>query len=86
MVHDGCKAHCQFITAIANVRHEERAEQFTPKSLTNAARLGSALIRTMDLYAIALYLLDHPDDDAFRIACRAAIEDTSGGIVGFPDP
>lgn len=64
----------------------EREEQFTAKSLTNAARLGSALIRTMDLYAVALHLLDHPDDEAFRIACRAAIEETSGGIVAFPEP
>jgi hypothetical protein len=64
----------------------ERPEQFTAKSLTNAARLGSALIRTTDLYAVALHLLNHPDDEAFRNACRAAIEDTCGGIVIFPDP
>jgi hypothetical protein len=65
---------------------KERPEQFTRKSLTNAARLGSALIRTADLYAVALHLLDHPDDDAFRTACRVAIEETAGGIVAFPDP
>lgn len=63
---------------------EDRAEQFTRKSLTNASRLGSALIRTTDLYKISLHLLDHPQDEAFRTACRAAIEDTSGGIVEFP--
>lgn len=62
-----------------------RAEQFTLKSLTNARRLGSALIRTADLYTVAIHLLDHPDDDAFKAACRAAIEDTVGGIVKFPD-
>lgn len=63
-----------------------RAEQFTQKSLTNANRLGSALIRTADLYTVALYLLDQPDDDTFRASCRAAIEDTAGGIVQFPAP
>lgn len=61
-----------------------RAEQFTQKSLTNARRLGSALIRTADLYPVAVHLLDHPEDDAFREACRVAIEETTGGIVVFP--
>lgn len=62
----------------------ERAEQFTQKSLINAARLGSALIRTADLYSVAVYVLDHPDDDAFKDSCRTAIENTAGGIVQFP--
>ena len=64
----------------------ERAEQFTQKSLINAKRLGSALIRTMDLYQAVAYLLDHPHDEAFKLACRSAIEETAGGIVQFPDP
>lgn len=62
-----------------------RAEQFTQKSLTNAARLGSALIRTADLYAVAVHLLDHPEDNSFRAACRSEIEETVGGIVSFPE-
>ncbi|MDP3658680.1 hypothetical protein [Phenylobacterium sp.] len=62
-----------------------RAEQFTQKSLTNAKRLGSALIRTADLYAVALHLLDHPKDDAFKAACRTRIEETAGGVVVFPN-
>ena len=61
-----------------------RPEQFTQKSLINAGRLGSALIRTADLYTVAVYILDHPDDAAFKASCRAAIEDTAGGIVQFP--
>lgn len=65
---------------------KERAEQFTQKCLINASRLGSALVRTADLYAVAFHLLNHPDDHAFRTVCRAAIEDTAGGIVTFPDP
>ena len=63
---------------------ETRAQQFTQKSLTNAGRLGSALIRTADLYAVAVHLLDHPEDEEFKAACRAAIEETAGGVVVFP--
>lgn len=62
----------------------DRPEQFTDKSLTNARRLGTALIRTSDLYAIAVHLLDHPDDEVFKSECREAIESTSGDIVKFP--
>lgn len=65
-------------------RPEDRAEQFTQKSLTNAKRLGSALIRTVDLYNVAVWILDNPEDDDFKAACRRAIEDTVGGIVEFP--
>jgi hypothetical protein len=65
---------------------ESRAEQFTQKSLTNAKLHGTALIRTTDLYPVAVRLLDHPEDDDFRAACRAAIEDTAGAIVSFPKP
>ncbi|MCU4162301.1 hypothetical protein AiwAL_19865 [Acidiphilium sp. AL] len=65
---------------------ENRGEQFTRKSLTNALLHGTALIRTADLYPVAVHLLDHPEDDDFRTACRAAIEDTAGAIVSFPNP
>lgn len=63
---------------------ENRAEQFTEKCLRNALLHGTALIRTADLYPVAVHLLDHPEDDDFREACRAAIEDTVGAIVSFP--
>jgi hypothetical protein len=63
-----------------------RETQFTPKCLTNAKRLGTALIKTDDLYRVAVHLVDHPDDDAFIKACRAAIEGTAGEIVVFPTP
>lgn len=65
-------------------RPEERGGQFTQKSLTNAGRLGSALIQTADLYPVARYLLDNPDDEGFKADCRAVIEGTEGGIVSFP--
>ena len=65
---------------------DEREEHFTQKSITNSKRLGSSLVRTADLYFVVSYLLDHPNDEAFRSACRLAIEDTPGGIVKFPEP
>jgi hypothetical protein len=65
---------------------DDREEQFTRKSITNAKRLGSALIRTSDLYPVAAYLLDNPEDENFKNACRAAIDETVGEIVQFPKP
>lgn len=61
-----------------------RPEQFTAKCLTNAKRLKTALVRTSDLYDAVVYALDHPDDEAFREACRNAIENTHGEVVVFP--
>ena len=63
-----------------------RQEQFTQKCLVNAKRVGTALIRTVDLYKIVVYVLDHPDDELFKKECRHAIETTIGGIVNFPSP
>ena len=67
-------------------RPSDRAAQFTDKCLKNSARLGTALVRTSDLHRAVVYALDNPDDEAFLGACRAAIENTSGGIVEFPVP
>ena len=67
------------LTAPAN-----RPQQFTDKSLTNARRLGSALVRTMDLFPVATHLLDNPDDEEFKMSCREAIERTVGTVVEFP--
>jgi len=64
----------------------QRAEQFTAKSLKNAARLGVSLVRTVDLYPVAIHLVDNPDDEAFKVGCRSAIEETAGSIVQFPRP
>ena len=58
-------------------------EQFTAKCVTAAARNGTALVRTSDLYEVARALADHPDAD-FATACRRAIFDTKGELVTFP--
>lgn len=63
---------------------DHRENQFSAKCLKNAERLGTALIRTSDLYDIALYLLNHPSDTKFIAKCRDAIESTKGKIVTFP--
>jgi hypothetical protein len=63
---------------------DQRESQFTAKCLTNAKRLGTALIRTSDLYEVALHLLNHPSDAKFKAKCREAIESTKGDIVTFP--
>lgn len=62
----------------------KRPEQFTQKCLTNAKRLGTALIKTVDLYEIATHLLDNPKDEKFKKSCRNAIENTIGDVVKFP--
>lgn len=65
---------------------DQRESQFTAKCLTNAKRLGTALIRTSDLYDVVVHLLNHPSDEVFKEKCRDAIEKTSGEVVCFPKP
>lgn len=62
----------------------ERPEQFTDKCLTNAKRLNTILVRTSDLYPIAVYLQDHPTDEEFKADCRRALESAPGSIAQIP--
>ncbi len=62
----------------------ERPDEFTEKCYKNANRLGTALVKTSDLYPIAVYLTDNPKDETFKEACRKAIEGTKGALVTFP--
>lgn len=64
----------------------ERPDEFTDKCYTNAKRLGTALVKTSDLYTVALHLADHPDDEEFKTNCRKALEETKGAVVEFPKP
>lgn len=68
------------------IEPDKRPEQFTEKCLTNAKRLHTALVRTSDLYQVAVYALNHPDDEAFKAKCRKALESAEGEIVHFPAP
>jgi hypothetical protein len=62
----------------------ERPDEFTAKCMTNAKRLGTALVRTSDLYEAVVRALDNPEDESFRVCCRQAIEETDGAVVVFP--
>lgn len=84
---DGIEEHAKgllFGNGFRLTSPDHRPEQFTKKSLTNAGRLGSALIRTSDLYMAAMQILDDPNNEGFKAACREAIEGTNGDIVKFP--
>ena len=63
---------------------DKRENGFTKKCITNAKRLGTALVRTTDLYRVVLHILDNPEDNKFKEECREAIESTEGDIVEFP--
>ncbi len=63
----------------------ERPDEFTDKCYTNAKRVGTALVKTSDLYPIAVYLSDCPDDEIFKASCRKVIEETKGALVTFPE-
>lgn len=58
--------------------------QFTEKCLTNAKRLSTVLVQTSDLFPIAMYLQDYPNDETFKTECRKAIENSGGKIANFP--
>lgn len=61
----------------------ERAEPFTEKCRTAAARLGVALVHTPDLFAPSRYILESGDAE-YAKSCREAIFAAKGTIVGFP--
>jgi len=63
---------------------KDRSIQFTEKCFKNAQRLGIRLVQTADLYPIAIYLQDNPNDDDFKSACRKVLESSTGQLVVFP--
>src|SRR4029079_13473672 len=62
---------------------ERPSEFFTEKCLKAAARAGTALVRTPDLFFAAKYVRES-DDTEFARACRRAIFEQAGGVVTFP--
>jgi|AntRauTorckE6833_2_1112554.scaffolds.fasta_scaffold10405_2 hypothetical protein len=64
----------------------KREGDFTEKCYKNAARLGTALVKTADLYPVVLYVLNNPKNDSYRAECRDAIGNTKGNLVKFPEP
>jgi len=62
---------------------EERQEFFTAKCLLAAKRSHINLVRTTDLFAVARYLDDSPNEE-FAAKCRRAIIEADGEEVEFP--
>lgn len=63
---------------------EKRKLDFTDKCKSGAEREKIALVRTVDLFAVAKYLNDSGDEN-FKKDCREAIHKGLGTIVKFPE-
>ena len=63
---------------------EKRKLDFTEKCKSGAEREKIALVRTIDLFAVAKYLNEN-DDKNFKKYCREAIHKGLGKIVEFPE-
>jgi hypothetical protein len=61
----------------------ERGDFFTQKCLAGAKRLGVALVRTPDLFALAKFLKENHNPE-FATSCREAFLNAKGDVVIFP--
>jgi len=59
---------------------ETRAEFFTVKCVNSAKRANISLVRSIDLYYVAKYLLENPDDEETKSKCRERILNGNGII------
>jgi hypothetical protein len=41
-------------------------------------------LATVDLYNAVIYVLEHPNDDDYKMTCRKAIFQADGTLVTFP--
>jgi len=64
---------------------EDRADFFTEKCQSGAARSRIALVRTPDLFPPARYL-GEINNKAYAKSCRVAIQGAAGSVVVFPSP
>jgi len=65
------------------IEPSKRTLDFTQKCLSGAKRDNIGLIRTIDLFIVARYLLEN-SNEVFKKDCREAIHKQLGGIVNFP--
>ncbi|MEK6805737.1 MAG: hypothetical protein AABY95_03710 [Pseudomonadota bacterium] len=65
------------------IEPEKRKLDFTEKCRSGAEREKVALVRTIDLFAVAKYL-NESNDETFRKNCRDAIHRGLGKMVEFP--
>lgn len=63
---------------------EKRADFFTDKCYAAAKRTGAALVRTIDLFEPARYVMENPSDEAYAKECRDAILAAKGTVTVFP--
>jgi len=61
----------------------ERKDFFTEKCISGAVRAGISLVRTVDLFEAARYLLESQDKE-YAQKCRKAIFESKGKVVVFP--
>jgi len=62
----------------------ERTLDFTKKCISSAEKEWIALIKTIDLFNIAKYIIETKDED-FKKRCRDIIDSNLGKIIKFPD-
>lgn len=65
------------------VEPQNRDLDFTTKCLNGAKRERIGLIRTSDLFFVAKYLTENPNED-FKKKCRDEIYNQLGGVIVFP--
>lgn len=65
---------------------DERDDPFTKTVMNLAKQYHYALIATIDLYNVAVYFLQHPEDEECKKTCRKAIFEADGSLVKFPIP
>ncbi|MFA6977889.1 MAG: hypothetical protein WC209_01095 [Ignavibacteriaceae bacterium] len=65
------------------VEPQNRELDFTTKCINGAKRERIGLIKTSDLYFVAKYLIENPNED-FKKKCRVEIHNQLGGIIVFP--
>ncbi len=63
---------------------ERSPDFFTEKCVKSAARTGTSLVRTIDLFFAARHAKESADS-AFAAQCRRAILEQRGGVVQFPE-
>lgn len=61
-------------------------ECFSAKCMTGAARSGTVLVRTPDLFAAARYVVEHPNTKRYATSVRQAIARSKGRVAAIPLP
>jgi len=63
---------------------DDRKDAFTDKVRIAAERKGFGLLTTVELFWAVIRILENPDDNDFKIACRKAVLEAKGKQITFP--